>query len=99
MDLTATARPAVRQKAQVHVMADNTYPRFAAGRVPGVPEEWPRYRKRTLTAAVRIVGPFVVDTTEGPLTCQDGWLALDARGFPYPIAADEFDLIYEPADV
>ena len=78
--------------------ADNPdgYPHFAVGKVPGVPEEWPRYRKRTLTAALRIDGPFVVDTDEGPLTCRDGWLALDARGFPYPIAADEFDLIYEP---
>jgi hypothetical protein len=56
------------------------------------------YRKRVTTRACRIEGPFVVDTSEGPLRCADGWLALDARGYPYPIAADEFELIYEPVD-
>lgn len=61
------------------------------------PEHWPSYRKRTLTRAMRIEGPFTVRTDEGELTCEDGWLAIDARGYPYPIAADEFELIYEPA--
>lgn len=56
-----------------------------------------RFRKVALTRAMRIDGPFVVQTAEGPLRCEDGWLAVDARGFPYPIAADEFALIYEEA--
>jgi len=30
-----------------------------------------------------------------PFYCEDGYLAIDARGYPYAIAADEFDLIYE----
>jgi hypothetical protein len=59
--------------------------------------EWPAYRKRTATRAKRIDGPFTVRTAEGELDCEDGWLAIDARGYPYPIAADEFELIYEPA--
>jgi hypothetical protein len=70
---------------------------FSVDQLPGVPEQWSLYRKKSLTRAVRIDGPFTVETSEGPLTCQDGYLAMDARGYPYPIAADEFALIYEPA--
>lgn len=53
------------------------------------------YRKHAVTKATRIDGPFTVDTSEGPLTCKDGYLCIDARGYPYPVAADEFVLIYE----
>src|SRR6266487_4296986 len=59
------------------------------------PATWPLYRKKVLTRALRVQGPFMVNTSEGPLRCEDGWLAVDARGYPYPIAADEFELIYE----
>jgi hypothetical protein len=58
-------------------------------------EAWPLYRKTALTHAIRVAGPFTVETSEGPLTCEDGYLAVDARGYPYPIAAGEFELIYE----
>lgn len=53
------------------------------------------FRKTALTRALRIDGPFKVETSEGPLDCEDGWLAVDARGYPYPIADDEFTMIYE----
>lgn len=53
------------------------------------------YRKRTLTQATRVDGPFTVQTREGTLTCPDGWLAIDAHGWPYPIDAQEFATIYE----
>lgn len=56
------------------------------------------YRKTALTRAVRIKGPFTVLTREGPLPCPDGYLAVDAHGWPYPIAADEFAAIYEEAE-
>jgi len=56
---------------------------------------WQWFRKVAETKMVRIDGPFVVETSEGPLRCQDGWLAVDMRGYPYPIAADEQALIYE----
>ena len=59
---------------------------------------WRTFRKTSLTNATRIAGPFSVQTSEGVLTCKDGWLAIDARGFPYPIAHEEFRLIYEPFD-
>lgn len=60
--------------------------------------EFRRYRKVATTQAVRIEGPFKVTTREGTLTCQDGYLAIDAHGWPYPIAREEFEAIYVPAD-
>ena len=66
--------------------------------LPSDPQTWPLYRKTALTRMVRISGPFTVETSEGPLRCEDGYLAMDARGYPYPIAADEQEKIYEPVD-
>lgn len=60
---------------------------------------WPLYQKKVQTKALRLEGPFTVATSEGELRCADGYLAIDARGYPYPVAADEFDLIYGPAAV
>ena len=45
---------------------------------------------------VRIDGPFTVETAEGPLRCEDGWVALDTNGDPYPIAADVEAASYKP---
>jgi hypothetical protein len=56
---------------------------------------WPLYRKKVMTRALRMDGPFTVETREGTLTCPDGYLAIDSSGWPYPIAADEFEAIYE----
>lgn len=56
------------------------------------------YVKKVPTLAIRIDGPFEVETREGTLTCQDGWLALDSNGEPYPIAADIFDATYKKAE-
>jgi hypothetical protein len=55
------------------------------------------YRKKVLTRAMRIEGPFTVDTLEGTLECKDGYLAFDASGNPYPIDAQEFEKLYEEA--
>jgi len=66
--------------------------------LPSDPDTWQAFRKHAVTRAVRIQGPFTVQTSEGPLHCEDGWLALDARGFPYPIAAQEFTLIYSAVE-
>ncbi len=71
---------------------------FSASNLPADPAVWPRYRKRVLTSAIKIDGPFAVQTSEGTLSCADGYLALDARGYPYPIASDEFGLIYEASE-
>jgi len=57
--------------------------------------EWKMFKKKTTTKACRMYESFEVETAEGIMKCEDGYLAIDARGFPYPIAKDEFDLIYE----
>lgn len=72
-------------------------PLYSRQHLPGDPVTWPSFRKKVTTRALRVVGPFTVQTSEGPLRCQDGWLCVDARGYPYPVADDEFQLIYEPA--
>jgi len=67
----------------------------AGNREPTVGLRFGRYRKKTLTSACRIDGPFETETSEGRVLCLDGWLCIDARGYPYPVAADEFAIIYE----
>ena len=57
---------------------------------------WTEWRKKVTTRMIRIDGPFVAHTQEGPLRCLDGWLAVDARGYPYPIAVEDQVLMYEP---
>jgi len=63
--------------------------------LPSRPRSWDEYKKKRTTRMVRIEGPFYVETGEGTVFCPDGWLALDARGYPYPIADSEHQLIYE----
>jgi hypothetical protein len=70
-------------------------PVFSIEDLPSDPATWPKWRKTSVTSALKIDGPFSVDTSEGTLRCEDGYLAVDARGYPYPIATDEFALIYE----
>ena len=70
---------------------------FRKGDIPDT-LDFALYQKKVKTQAAKIDGPFTVETSEGPLTCKDGYLCLDARGYPYPVATDEFTLIYAPAD-
>ncbi len=56
---------------------------------------WKSYKKKVTTKAIRCRGKFIVETSEGTMTCEDGYLAMDARGYPYPIATKEFKLIYD----
>lgn len=59
------------------------------------PSGWISYRKKVWTQAMRINGPFSVETREGTSTCPDGYLAIDSGGWPYPIAKEEFENIYD----
>lgn len=54
----------------------------------------PTYQKKVLTHALRVHVPFTVETREGPLSCQDGYLVLDMDGWPYPVARDIFEKTY-----
>ena len=68
---------------------------FSKDNLPEMGAGWKQFQKKVPTLMIRIDEPFVVKTSEGPLKCEDGWLAVDARGYPYPLADDEKDLIYE----
>lgn len=70
---------------------------FRKGELPST-LDFGLYQKKVKTQAAKIDGPFTVETSEGTLTCKDGYLRLDARGYPYPVATDEFTLIYKAAE-
>lgn len=60
-----------------------------------IPEEgWKKYRKITLTKAIKINEPFMVKTLEGDMFCTDGYLAMDVQGNPYPIETKVFNDSY-----
>ncbi len=52
-------------------------------------------RKITSTFAWRMRSPFEVETLEGTMTCEDGYLAVDVEGNPYPIDAKVFEKTFE----
>ncbi len=68
-------------------------PVFSTDNLPEI--GWKEYRKKVSTRMMKISGPFVVQTSEGLFRCEDGYLAIDARGYPYAIATNEHALIYE----
>ncbi|MGE3601012.1 MAG: hypothetical protein AB7N70_36325 [Dehalococcoidia bacterium] len=72
-------------------------PLFAPDTLPPK-DAFAAYCKRGSTLAARINGPFRVATSEGEMECTDGYLALDAVGSPYPIAAGVFQQTYEPTN-
>lgn len=82
---------------QVYLRKGTIVIESAEGEAPLDEQALRQYRKKVLTSAVRMPADFTVRTSEGWLHCEDGWLCLDARGYPYPVAADEFSLIYEEA--
>ena len=60
--------------------------------------DWAQYRKKTLTKSRRMPGSFKIKTREGELVCEDGYICIDAHGYPYPVAKEEFEQIYELVD-
>lgn len=63
---------------------------------PGPGRLFRAFRKRTLTRAVRVSRPFMVETLEGVHTGKAGdWLACGVAGELYPIDADVFAATYE----
>lgn len=50
-------------------------------------EDFGVFEKQGHTLMARICGPFSCVTIDGNIArCDDGWLALDGAGFPYPVA-------------
>ena len=66
---------------------------FKKGDLPA--EGFARYEKTRLTPALRMEGTFVCETSEGNVvSCDDGWLAVDSHGHPYPVNDVEFQGTY-----
>jgi hypothetical protein len=58
-------------------------------------DSFERFEKIRTTPARRIEGTFHCVTSEGNVaSCTDGWLAIDSRGYPYPVNDLEFGLTY-----
>ncbi len=70
-------------------MTDSPVPTYSRDNLP---HEKPQTyaRKITQTKAIYIDGPFRVETIEGVMGQEDGWLAFDSQGNPYPIADNIF---------
>lgn len=68
-------------------------PRYTKDSLPLGPYQ--TFRKTTTTDMVRLTGAFTCDTINGTVLCQDGWLAIDSAGYPYPITVDEQANTYE----
>lgn len=66
---------------------------FKVGQLPE--KEWGLFELGVFHA-VRVEGPFTVETSDGPVRCEDGWLAIDDQGNPYPIPEDEFNYYLAP---
>lgn len=72
----------------------DAWPTFDRDTLPD--SAFPYYARRvTATRALRIRGPFAVETLEGRMVCKDGWLALDVAGNPYPIDVEVFAKTFE----
>ena len=56
---------------------------------------WMMCRKITPTMVLSILGPFEVKTMHGFVRCEDGYLAVDHAGWPYPIDRDVFEKTYK----
>lgn len=60
-----------------------------------IADGWQEYVKVTPTRMVRMSGAFACVTQEGRVECEDGFLAVDAEGFPYPVAKSIHDKTYK----
>ncbi len=66
-------------------------PIYAAAQLPD-DVGWGTYAKVAHTVMARMPGPFATVTIDGNVaSCQDGYLALDSDGHPYPVAASQAD--------
>ena len=72
-------------------------PLFSSRHLPA--GEYRTFRKVYKPKAVRMSGPFSCLTGEGNVaSCENGWLAIDSHGHPYPIGATEFESTYVADD-
>lgn len=56
---------------------------------------WQEFAPKNTIKALRVDGPFQVENSEGTFNCEDGWLVVNSNGEPYPISAQEFEILYD----
>jgi hypothetical protein len=56
------------------------------------------YRRKNVTWMMRVETPFKVVTQHGIVECDDGYVAVDEEGWPYPISISVHAKAYEPAE-
>jgi len=55
------------------------------------------YRHKKRARAMRVEGPFDVETRDGLKHCEDGYLLLDEDGWPTAMDLEDFRKTYESA--
>lgn len=66
---------------------------FSKETLQGFNEDMQDYQVRVIVKAIRIEGSFLVETQSGDIiSCHDGYLAVDAEGYPYPINAETTEI-------
>lgn len=56
--------------------------------------EFKPHRKKAITQIARVEGQFTCMTSNGPVQCDNGYVAIDRDGYPYPISVKAFDEAY-----
>lgn len=72
-------------------------PTFTRDTIPDATANWGEFVKQGTTKLLRMNGSFAVETQEGAMTCEDGFLAVDPEGYPYPIKASVVEASYTAA--
>lgn len=78
--------------------AQAEHPVWEHGELPQFGWKW--FRPARAQRMAPIGGPCTVVTAGGPIRLRKGWrgwLALDSRGYPYPIATPDHQRDYTPA--
>jgi hypothetical protein len=68
---------------------------FNKDSIPGA--GWQEFQRKNNALAMRIDGQFEVETINGVVVCDDGYLAIDACGWPYPLEKEVFERTYKKA--
>lgn len=85
----------------IPVITDDSQP-YTRDHLANVPI-WPKYRERgypmrPVISACRIDRPFAVETFDGLKRCADGYLCVDAMGFPIAVDKVRFERVYESVE-
>ena len=76
-----------------YVMLEKPCKHYTRNNLP-IDPDWALYRKNMPLRALRSSTPFAVETQEGKVWCEDGYLAIDDDGYPFAIDKEAFEIAY-----